>query len=184
MAEKTPEVPKKSPPVVPIIIAVVAIGAIGFFFRNRFFESTYERRAEKLFEQQTGGKAEIDLDAGTSSFEFETEEGKVVITQDGTLPDDFPSDVDIYSGANVTGYVSMNSEEIQGFNATLSTKDSAEKVYTFYISSLEDNGWAILTKFTSEAYSSVAAEKDTRTIVVTITEDTEETIIILTVKTE
>jgi hypothetical protein len=184
MAEQTPETSKKNPPVVPIIIAVVAIGAIGFYFRNRFFESTYEKRAEQMFEEQTGGKADINLEDGTSSFEFETEEGKVVINQDGTLPDDFPSDIDIYSGATVTGYVSMSAEDIQGFNATLSTNDSAEEVYNSYQESLVSNGWAILTKFSSEAYSSVAAEKDNRTIVVTITEDTTETIVLLTVKTE
>ena len=78
----------------------------------------------------------------------------------------------------------MNSEEIQGFNATLSTKDSAEEVYNSYLTSLENGGWAILTKFTSDTYSSVSAEKDTRTIVVTITQDTDETIIVLTVKAE
>jgi len=185
MAEdKTPTPPKKSAPVVPIIIAVVAVGAIGFFFRNKFFNSYYEKRAEQMFEAQTGGKADIDLDSGTGKFEFETDEGKVVINQEGTLPDDFPNDVAIYDGAEVTGYVSMDSDDVKGFNATLSTKDSAEDVYNAYLSLLESDGWAVLTKFTAEEYSSISAEKDNRMIVVTITADTEETIIVLTVKTE
>ena len=184
MAEQTPTTPKKSFPVVPLVIAVIAVGAVGFFFRNRFLGNYYERRAERLFEQQTGGKAKIDLDSGTGSFEFETEEGKIVINQEGSLPDDFPSDIEIYSGANVTGYVTMDTEGMKGFNATLSTRDSAEEVHDYYISSLEDTGWTVLTKFTSDAYSSISAEKDTRTIVVTTTADTDETIVVLTVTTE
>lgn len=182
MAEPTPQ-PKKLP-LVPIVVGAVVLVAAGFIAKNIFSTKYYEKRAEQMFEQQTGGKANIDLESGESSFEFETEEGKVVINQEGQLPADFPNDIEIYRGAEVTGYVSMESEEIKGFNATISTEDSAEDVYNFYLSSLESNGWDILTKLSSGTYSSVSAEKDTRTIVVTITADTEETIAVITVQTE
>lgn len=182
MPEVTPQ-PKSNNPALPIIIIVVVLGAAFLVFRGFFGKNFAERRTEQLFEAQTGGKADVDFDEG-SKFEFETEDGKVVIDQQGSLPSDFPNDIQIYGGAKVIAYISMDSEDVKGFNATISTEDSQEDVYAFYLTSLESDGWTIISQLTSGEYSSVGAEKGDRTLVVTITTDGDKTVSIITVKTE
>ncbi|MBT6401107.1 hypothetical protein HN803_06130 [candidate division WWE3 bacterium] len=178
------ETPKlKGNKALPVIIVVVVLGAAFFVFKGFYSTKFAERQAEKMFEAQTGGKADIDFDGG-SKFEMETEEGKIIIDQQGSLPGDFPEDIEIYPNADVTAYVSMDSADVKGFNATLTTKDSGKEVYPFYLDSLTDNGWNIISKLDTEAYQSLGAEKDSRTMVITITNDGEDTIAVITVKTD
>lgn len=165
-----------------IIVAVVLLG--GYFLFSKFIRpNIYENIAEKQFEAATGGKADIDFDSGEGRFEIETEEGKMVIDSQGNLPADFPSDIEIYPGSDVTAYVSMDSEETVGFNTALSTSDSIEDGFNFYVNSLESNGWNVVSKASATDYSAVSATKDNRTVTIGITTDGDNTMIVITQST-
>lgn len=168
-----------------IIIGVIVLIGGYFLFSRTIGRSALERSAERRFEEETGGKADFDFEDGESRFEFETEEGgKVVIDQQGGLPADFPSDIEIYPGSDVTAYVSMDSEEVVGFNTSLSTSDSVEDGFNFYVSSLESNGWDVVSKASATDYSAVSAKKDNRTVTIGITTDGDNTVIVITQRTD
>jgi cytochrome c-type biogenesis protein CcmE len=174
--------PKKSPIIVIVIICALAI--VGFAVQKVAGNKMAEKSAEKYIEMATGGNAKVDIDDDKATLEMETEEGTVMISQDGSLPEDFPEDVQIYENGDVTAYVSMDSEEIKGFNVSFSTEDTKEEVESYYKEVLVDNGWEITTTVSSDVYVSLGAEKDTRTLALTVTTDDEETIGVITVQTE
>jgi hypothetical protein len=147
-----------------VVVAVLAILAGGGYYANRYFN---EKSAEKAVEEATGGKVDIDDDG--DKITVETDEGKVTMGQN-EVPDSFPSDVTVYSGAEVT----RTSEVDDSVTLQLTTSDSISTVFDFYKGDLKSNGWKLSTTAESvEDSSLIYAEKNDKQVIVTVSEDTQ-----------
>jgi hypothetical protein len=81
-----------------------------------------------------------------------------------SLPNDFPKDVPIYTGA--TPVSSINAKD--GTMVTLQTTDPVEKVDEFYAKQLKDQGWTIENTIKTAESTNYANKKEKRTLNVSI----------------
>lgn len=100
--------------------------------------------AKKVIENQTGVKTNLsDLEKGKMTF-TDNKTGQTVNVGTGEIPESFPKDFPVYSGAKVSGSVSGGqSGQENGFWLTLTTSDAVSKVADFYKESLKSNGWEV-----------------------------------------
>lgn len=75
----------------------------------------------------------------------------------GKLPDDYPKDVPVYSGAKVV--MAQSYSEKNARNLMLETADSANQVADFYKKELERNGWTTETTVSTPAMNMLGASK-------------------------
>lgn len=97
-----------------------------------------------VIENQTGVKTDLsDLEKGKMTF-TDNKTGQTVNVGTGEIPESFPKDFPVYSGAKVSGSVSGGqSGQGNGFWLTLTTSDAVSKVADFYKESLTSNGWEV-----------------------------------------
>lgn len=100
-------------------------------------KSADEQALEQAIEDSTGKPASVEM--SDDRFELTTEEGRINIASgEGiAVPDDFPKDILIYTGARVMASMSMP----RGQMLTLQTPDSADSVAQAYQGAMPKNGW-------------------------------------------
>ena len=152
---------KKTLIVVAVIVLLVILGGVSYFLQQK----SSERAAEKVIEDATGGK--VDISDGGKKVTIETDEGKITVEQN-EIPKNFPSDVPVYSGAEVI----TSSESGDNFTLTLKTNDSVSKVSDFYKTDLADKGWILSNPIDLSGSTAITATKDNRELNVIITPDT------------
>ncbi|MDP2400392.1 MAG: hypothetical protein Q8M66_00290, partial [Actinomycetota bacterium] len=83
--------------------------------------------AEKVVEETTGVKVEDDGEKVTIT----GEDGKKMQLSgaEGSLPEDWPSDMPVYDGATIDSSAAIRSGEVTNFSAALSTKDAFADVF-------------------------------------------------------
>jgi outer membrane lipoprotein-sorting protein len=143
-------------------------------------EEAAEKMVEKAIESSFDGEAEVDIEK--DSIRIESEEGEMSMTMgdSASLPADFPDDVLIYQGAEL----SMGMKLPQGFNLSLQTKDDRSKVSEAYLAEMTAKGW------TKEMFRDMGEQrmmifkKDERAVNVTISPNEGMTQITLTVAAE
>jgi hypothetical protein len=98
----------------------------------------------------------LNLDTKNGSVNVQGKDGESLSIGNAKLPEGFPSDVPIYKPSDVI--LSLKTKE--GYNVTLATTDSSQKVSDFYKTQLSNNGW---TKEETEiAFSSNVAQSFTK----------------------
>lgn len=102
--------------------------------------------------------------AGQSAVTITGQNGeKMTINSEGTkLPDDYPKDVPVASGAKIVMATSVDDQTTHGSHLVLESTDSLEHVLAFYKKGLADNGWKINTTVSQPEVTVIAAEKGTR----------------------
>lgn len=128
-----------------IVIVIVLLGTFGIFLQQKSSKNK-------------GGSNETTTTIKTSG-------GETV--RQGELPDNFPKDVTIYKGSNV----SSSTESKSGFSVTLNTSDSVKTVTDFYTGTLKKNEWKIQSSSTVLETSLITADKGKRSLVMTINRD-------------
>ena len=143
-------------------------------------EKAAEKMAEKAIESSFEGEARVDIEK--DSIRIETEEGEMTMTtgDSASLPADFPKDVFIYKGAEL----SMAMEVPQGFNLSLQTKDDMSKVSEVYLAEMTAEGWTKEMSMDMGGGKTMAFEKDERAVSVMISSHEEMTQITLTMTAE
>ena len=143
-------------------------------------EKAAEEMAEKALESSFDGEAEVDIEK--ESIRIETEEGEMTMTMGDSvkLPADFPKDVFMYNGAEL----SMAMEHPQGFNLSLQTKDDMSKVLEVYLAEMTEKGWTKEMSMDMGGQKMMAFKKEERAVSVMISSDEEMTQITLTVAAE
>jgi cytoskeletal protein RodZ len=149
--------------IIAIVVGVIAILGVGSYAATRFFA---EEVVEKAAEQATGGK--VDIEDEGDKVTIETDEGTATIGKN-EVPDSFPSDVTVYSDAEITA----TSETASGTMINLETSDSVSKVFDFYKSNLASNGWKQTSAATYAGTATVTAEKGGKMVSVIIGTDTD-----------
>ena len=134
----------------PIILVVFLFAATlvfsGCFLTDWMTEKASEQITESISEQATNGEVDVDFDEGT--FTVETEEGTVSIGQT-EIPEEFPSNVPVYSDATVVWTSSSTADE--AYWVDLESTDDFATVESYYEESLGSNGWEVTDKTTYTA---------------------------------
>ena len=99
------------------------------------------------------------------------------------LPDDYPKDVPVASGARIVMAASVNNSDNNGSNLVLESGDGMDKLLAFYTKGLTDNGWKIETTISQEKMTMLTASKEKRALSVHIQEDEGKSTITQTVGT-
>lgn len=143
-----------------IAIVVIATGASGC---NPFQKKATEKSIEKAIEESSGENVKVDIDNETTT--FTTDEGSTVVGS-GSLPDNFPEDVPIYPDTTITFSHVGSGDEESSASTTLETKDSQEKVTSWYKEEIAKNGWTIESTdnwgVNADQYTSYTASKNDR----------------------
>lgn len=80
------------------------------------------------------------IQTGKDSFSMKSEDTTFVSGEGAKVPDDFPKDVPVYSGAKVNS--AMSSKESGGtFSLQLESKDDFSKVAEYYKKTMAEQGW-------------------------------------------
>lgn len=145
-----------------VVIAVLIILGGGYLLQQQFAE----RSAEKAIEEATGGK--VDVSEGGKKVTIETDDGKLTVGE-GEIPDNFPSDVPVYSEAEVI----TSSESGDNFTLALKSSDSVSEVSDFYKTKLADKGWTLSNPIDLSGSTTITATKGDRELNVVITPDTD-----------
>jgi hypothetical protein len=93
-------------------------------------------------------------------------ESMTISSEGGKLPDDYPKDVPVASGAKIVMASSMNSADHRGSSLVLESADSCDKTVAFYKKGLADNGWKTDATLSGENMTMLTAAKDTRQLVI------------------
>lgn len=148
-----------------IIMTVVGLVVVGLVW-SAVASWAGRKSVESAIESQAGGDVDYNAD-GTVT--YTSDEGGVSTT--GKLPDNWPSDAPVFSGATVAyaGY-STDGEGTSGtdLGAALTSTARLEDIIAFYKKSLTDNGWTIETEANVNGTTVLSAIKDQRTYSISI----------------
>ncbi|MDD5621620.1 MAG: hypothetical protein PHQ09_00470 [Actinomycetota bacterium] len=143
-------------------------------------EESVEAAIEEAIESE-GGNAEVDISEGETT--ITTDEGEMTIGQGTDLPDGFPDAIPVYANMIITTSWKTTEDGLEAFSVAASSSDSGSTIFDWYISQL--GGWQNLNQFTTgseeEALSSISADNGTYTLIVTVIETDEGTVVTISV---
>ena len=132
-----------------------------------------EKTVEKAIEQSTGGEADVDLDDG--SVKVNTNEGSLEIGEEVDLPSGFPSDIYVIDGT-ITAAMSTGEDT---YTVSIETTKSVSEAKAKYESELENDGWDITMTLDIGEGSTIGAEKDNRSVSISIAESDGATTVVI-----
>ncbi|MDP1808675.1 MAG: hypothetical protein Q8L35_03965 [Actinomycetota bacterium] len=145
-----------------VIVLVLAMGALT--------TACAKTIAEKVIENQTGGKVKVN--SGKGSVEIKGKGGTLKVGEN-TLPADFPKDVPVYKPNTVKSSMSNIVEGKKSFVVILTTKADVDAVADFYKKGLTGNGWTEKSALTGgeggTRFATLGYEKGGAMVTVTIT---------------
>lgn len=86
------------------------------------------------------------------------------LTEDGSVPDEFPSDVPLYEGRITRSFTSNDNMTV-----AIETSDEAARVYEWCLEEIADEGWEITATYETDDGGTIAADKGDRSLQYTIT---------------
>jgi hypothetical protein len=151
---------KKKLTIIGVVVAVLVVGGLV----NRMVGKS---AAERAIEEATGGS--VDIDGDGSDVTVKTADG--TYTGSSKIPENFPSDVPVYSDAKVQGSYAVNGASGQGYTVALQTDDSLADVTAWYKREVVAKGWTVATEMTVEGSYILSATKDSRGLNVSVSAD-------------
>lgn len=155
-----------------IVSLVVALGLSGCG------KKLTEKAMEKALEKATNEAVDLDLDQN-GGLKVNTNEGEWSLGSKASVPSDFPSDMPVYSGAQVISSAKDNNPTT--WSVILQTSDSMEKVYTYYQTQLAAKGWTVDSTYDYGEIKSLGVSKTGYSGTVMVSKSDEKTAITLTV---
>jgi hypothetical protein len=136
--------------------------------------------AEKMIEDASGGKANMDVQNG--SMTITTSEGTVT-TGSGKVPESWPKDVPVYAGATVQFSGTNNAGTGQGGMAlVLSSKEDPEVIVEYYKTTLKAGGWTVVNTMAAQGNTILLFTKGSKALSLSITGASGETSITMGVQ--
>jgi hypothetical protein len=168
-------------------IALVAVISLAIFMlfsgsgcKGDATEESVETAIEEAIESE-GGNAEVDISEGETT--ITTDEGEVTIGEGTDLPDGFPDVIPVYANLVITTSWKTTENGLDAFSVAASSNDSGSTIFDWYMSQL--GGWQNVSEFTNESegqtLSSISADNGTYTLIVTIIESEEGTMVTISV---
>lgn len=112
-----------------------------------------------LFLSKTAGQ-DVKVGDDGKKITFDGAGGQFSYSAEGSLPEGFPKDFPIYTGAKLTSSWTTDGESGKGISVVWETADSADKVQAFYKDKLSQLGWKIDNEFAQESMQTISFEKD------------------------
>lgn len=137
-----------------LLVIGIAAGIIWIKFRGAIVSKFLS-----LFLSKTAGQ-DVKVDNDGKKITFDGTGGQFSYSAEGNLPDGFPKDFPIYTGAKLTSSWTTNGESGKGISVVWETTDSADKVQAFYKDKLPQSGWKIDNEFAQESMQTISFEKD------------------------
>jgi hypothetical protein len=166
---------KKKAPIL-IILAVVVVGAA--ILGGIFYRKAKDLVVGNVLSRRIGGVVDVEKDG--EKVTVTSEEGEFSFEEEGSLPDNFPSDFPIYPGAKLASSWTASSDDTDGLSLIWKTDDSVSKVGNYYESELKDAGWTLSFTAETEDSTTFAFEKDDVSGFIGITVEESKTVISLT----
>lgn len=161
-----------------IIIAVVAVLAIGGAVWGFLGRKAAENTIESAIENSTNGSADVDLDNNTVT--INTNAGTFQTGESVTLPSSFPGDVHVTDGTLVSA---TSVTENSGYSVMVQSTASVDSVKAEYEREFTADGWTSQASLSYSGSVTLSYEKENRTATVTISEADGKTSVILTTAT-
>lgn len=102
-------------------------------------------------------------------YTIKSDDGQTVIKSGGSVPEDFPKDVPIYSGASVVSSVSGLNTGVTGYAVNFETGAAVAEVIAFYKDGLAKSGWKIVSTYNTGDTEMIVAQKDKMATMVSAT---------------
>ena len=147
------------------LVGGVIVIAVVIFFSTR----------TKTIDTQNG---EVTVSQGTNTVTVNTNAGSLRVGDNVSLPASFPGDVYVIDGDLK---VALQLTENNGYSASIETTESIAAVKADYLSHLESDGWTVQSSLDLPIGTSIFAEKDSRSLSVSITDTDGKTAVAVTV---
>lgn len=185
ISKKSTKSSSKSNPIVAIAIGcfvLLVIVGFGLSYAMKYFvKKAGVGFLQGVVENKTGVKTNLsELDKGNMTF-TDSKTGQKVTVGSQSLPENFPTDFPVYSGAKLVGSISGAQTGTEGYLVTFTTPDASAKVVAYYQKELVARGWTTTESFKVENIQtwtiqkaensgslSIASEKELTTILVTL----------------
>lgn len=129
-------------------------------------KSASEKAAEKSLEASMGANADVNIQGG--DVDIKTDDGVWSAGENISLPESWPDDVYVTEG-NILAATSNN----LGNSLTIVSEKSVADLKKEYQEKISENGWEINMSFDTDGNVLYGAEKDDRSLSVTISTDEE-----------
>ncbi len=166
---------------------VLAVSLMGFGcnplakVEEKVSEKIGEKVAEGMMEKAIGGKVDVDAENNQVVFKDNKTGSMTAFGEDLKIPDNFPKDVPIYSGAKATGVI-MDNEGDKTASLSLQSADDPEKVLSWYEKTLKNAGWEETESWSANDAQARSYDKDKSHLTLTVSkgsEDEKDTVIML-----
>lgn len=161
-----------------VIIAVVAVLAIGGIVSSFLLKKGAEKVSEKIIEDSIGGGADVDLSNG--SYSVNVNGGSFQVGDDVEIPESFPEDIYVISG---DVKYALATTETSGYTVTIETTKTPAEVNTIYNREVAADGWSISGTSNYGGTYSIMGQKGDRYLSVTASETDGQTTVMLTTYT-
>lgn len=151
-------------------LLVIGIVCLLFGFGRMSSPTLSTSLTSKIISGITGQKIEVDQKGGRFKLGG--------LSFGSGLPENFPKDIPVYPQAEVDGFIGGKDGELSGSTTILTSKDSAAKIYDYYVKNLEDKGWVVTSQDLGEM-KMISFQKDKRSGVITINPNAEQCDIII-----
>lgn len=139
---------KKTPNKWLVVLLVVVGILVGLSFLGRYV-------FKKVVEKATG------ISSNNGQYTFKSDKGDVTFNSGTKLPDGFPGDFPIYSGAKLVGSFSASGQgDSNGSSIVWESSDNPAKVGEFYKTALPVAGYKVITDLSTDDSTTLSFEKD------------------------
>ncbi len=146
-----------------VLVIVILVLVFGCMATRRAGWFMSERMIERAIERSSGDNADVDVDLSGNTT-ITTENGTVTIGGNGSVPDSWPSDIDLPRGIKITTSGSANPQTGEvGSYMTYTTDDSIQEVLDYYKAELTAEGWENESTAAVGTTVAVGAKKGDRT---------------------
>ena len=142
------------------LVAAVCLVVCSFASMSCSKSATFSTKDGTVTVEQKGG------DPTSMTITAKDGKGMTMNMGEGKVPDDYPKDLPVYTGAKVVLTQSVSDKNARSL--MLESSDPTDKISEFYKKGLESNGWKIENTMTSGDMTMFTAIKDNRQAVLQI----------------
>ncbi len=144
--ETKEEKPGKKQNKLVMVLVVTAAVLAGLYFVGRTLSQKIGEGIAGRWLSGISGK-NIKVDKQGDKVTLTGEDGEISFEAGGDLPESFPKDFPVYTGAKLVNSFSASGEEGDGISVVWETSDSFDKVTDFYKKKLPEDGWKVESTF-------------------------------------
>ncbi len=141
-------------------------------------ENSSEKIAEKIIENATGNKVDLDVnkngDKGSITIKGDKGEEMTISSNGNEIPDNFPSDIYLVEG-EIASVGTINSGEGDIITIVINVKDESEEISKRILKEMKANGWKNEMNMTTGEGGMQMYSKDDNSLTVTMGKDNDKT---------